>query len=106
MIYEFDSIASYHTACEADPGLRGVSPGGASGLLGMSRQGVYNAVKRGTLDEVRVTERGTGPYLFIPDKSIKNYMADHRGRNGPRPGFRQRVQLSVDKYVHGVWPNP
>ena len=105
MIYQFDSFDAYHAACERDPSLRGISPGGASGALGITRQGVYNAVQRGTLDMVRITERGTGPYLIITDASVSKYSSERLGRKGPRPGFRQRSVLVVDKYVNGVWPD-
>lgn len=106
MIYEFDSFDAYHAACEADPSLRGISPGGAAGVLGITRQGIYNAVKRGSLDMVRVTERGTGPYLLITDGGIRRYSSESLGRKGPRPGVRQRSVMVADKYVHGVCPNP
>jgi len=106
MIYEFDSFDAYHAACESDPSLRGISPGGAAGDLGITRQGIYNAVKRGSLDMVRVTERGTGPYLIITDGGIQRYRAVSLGRKGPRLGFRQRAVMVADKYAHGVWPNP
>jgi hypothetical protein len=105
MIYEFDSLEAYHFACEADSSLRGISPGGAAAALGITRQGVYSAIKRGTLDMVRITERGTGPYLIIPDGSIEQYLSDRRGRKGPRPGFRQQALMIKDKLVGGVWPN-
>ena len=103
MIYEFDSFDAYHAACEADPSLRGISPGGARSVLGITRQGVYSAVKRGSLDMVRITEQGTGPYLVIPHAAIDRYKP-LQGRPGPRPGFKQRIQMSVDKHVHEVWP--
>jgi hypothetical protein len=106
MIYEFDSFDAYHEACQHDSSLRGVSPGGAAGALGITRQGIYNAVKRGSLDMVRVTERGTGPYLIITDGGIRRYISESLGRKGPRPGFRQRSMMVVDKYVNQVWPNP
>lgn len=106
MIYEFDSFDAYHEACQRDPSLKGVSPGGAASALGITRQGIYNAVKRGSLDMVRVTERGTGPYLIITDAGIHRYTSVSLGRKGPRPGLRQRAVMTSDKYVRGVWPNP
>lgn len=106
MILEFDSIEAYNAACVNDPSLRGISPGGAASALGITRQGIYSAIKRGTLDMVRITERGTGPYLIIPDGGMNRYKAGHLGRKGPRPGFRQKYLMSQDKYIKGVWPNP
>lgn len=105
MIYEFDSFDAYHAACEVDPSLRGISPGGAASALGISRQGIYNAVKRGSLDMVRVTERGTGPYLIITDAGFRRYSSESLGRKGPRSGIRQRAVMVADKYVAGVWPD-
>ena len=103
MIFEFDSFDAYHAACAADPSLRGISPGGARSLLGITRQGVYSAVQRGSLDMVRITEQGTGPYLIIPESSIERYRL-RQGKPGPRPGFRQRIQNVSDRLVSGVWP--
>lgn len=105
MIYEFDSFDAYHAACEADPDLRGVSPGGARSMLCITRQGVFSAVKRGSLDMIRIMENGTGPYLVIPQKSIDSYLSDRSGRKGPVPGFRQRIQMHFDKHIAHVWPN-
>ncbi len=104
MIYEFNSFEEYHTACDDDSSLRGPSPGGAAASLRITRQGIYNAVKRGSLDMVRITEQGTGPYLYITNASIKRYASDRLGRKGPRPGFRQQAKMAFDKYVSGVWP--
>ena len=103
MIYEFESFDAYHAACEADPSLKGVSPGGARSRLGITRQGVYSAVQRGSLDMVRITEQGTGPYLIITESSIQRY-EPRQGKPGPRPGFRQRLQNVQDRLVAGVWP--
>ena len=104
MIYEFDSFDAYHAACERDPSLRGISPGGARSCLGITRQGVYSAIQRGSLDMVRVTEQGTGPYLIITESSIQRYKS-RQGKPGPRPGFRQRLKNVHDKLVAGVWPS-
>ena len=54
MIYEFDSFEAYQEACERDPSLNGSSPGGSRVALGLTRQGIYNAVRRGALDLVRL----------------------------------------------------
>lgn len=106
MIYEFTFREDLHKAWSADPGLCGPSPGGASGALGISRQAVYAAVKRGSLDMVRLVvpdETRRGPCLYITRASIERYRKN-QGRPGPRPGFRQRALLAKDKFVAGVWP--
>ena len=84
MIYEFDSHEAMIEAWRAQPDLCGPSPGGAASMLHITRQGVYSAVKRGSLDMIRLKEPG---------------------RPGPRPGFRQRVKLEADKHFSQVWPS-
>ena len=49
MIYEFSSHEAMIQAWAEDPGLPGPSPGGAASMLKITRQGVYQAVKRGSL---------------------------------------------------------
>ena len=48
MIYEFSSHEAMIQAWAEDPGLPGPSPGGAASMLKITRQGVYQAVKRGS----------------------------------------------------------
>lgn len=104
MIYEFDSRKALHEAWESNPGLCGPSPGGAAGALGISRQAVHAAVKRGSLDMVRLKEPGgKGPYLYITQASIERHRKKG-GRPGPAPGFRQRAVHEVDRLFRGVWP--
>lgn len=107
MIYEFDSREALHEAWFRTPGLCGPSPGGAAGLLGITRQGVYSAVKRGSLDMVRLTVNYDGKprvNLYITQASIERYRKN-QGRPGPRPGFRQRALMAKDKHFGGVWPS-
>lgn len=104
MIYEFTSHEEMVDAWEKDRGLCGPSPGGAAARLSITRQAVYNAVKRGSLDMVRLKESGrSGPYLYITDASIERYKKN-QGKPGPRPGFRQRMKMESDKYLNNVWP--
>jgi len=104
MIYEFDSHEAMIEAWRTQPDLCGPSPGGAASMLRITRQGVYSAVKRGSLDMVRLKEPGQrGPYLYITNASLERYKLN-QGRPGPRPGFRQRVNLAVDKHFSPVWP--
>ena len=105
MIYEFDSFDSYHSFCEKDPSFRGMSPGGAAASMSITRQAVFNAIRRGSLDLVRITESGTGPYLYIPERSIRDYSLNRLGKKGPRPGFRSLIQMQIDKHINNVWPN-
>lgn len=104
MIYEFHSHQEMMDAWNKDPGLCGPSPGGAAGALGITRQGVHSAVKRGSLDMVRLYEPGrSGPHLYITQASIERYKLN-QGKPGPRPGFRQRLMMEFDKHINGVWP--
>lgn len=83
MIYEFPSHASYHAAVMSNPSLVGVSPGAVAAKLGISRQGVHNAIKRGSLDVVlvhegpdeRASETHPKPYVcrYITSSSIERY---------------------------------
>lgn len=104
MIIEIGSDEGLWKLWDDDPGMRGPSPGGAAGKLGITRQGVYSAVKRGSLDMIRVAEPGrASPSIFITNASIERYKLN-QGKPGPRPGFRQRATLSFDKHVHQIWP--
>lgn len=104
MIYEFQSLRAAIDAWDEDPGLKGPSPGGAARELGITRQGIYSAVKRGSLDIIRVSESyRQRPYLFITSASIERYK-QNQGKPGPRPGFRQRSMMEIDKHVHSAWP--
>lgn len=90
MIYEFPSHAAYHAALRSDPSLLGLSPGGAAARLGISRQGVHLAIKRGTLDVVLVHEGPDEidvgcqpkPYVchYVTSSSIKRYLESPRRR--------------------------
>lgn len=112
MIYEFDSFAAYRKACEENPGLRGLSPGGTSASLKIGRQGVYTACRRGSLDLCRIWENGEGPFLIVTEESVKRYREKSLGKvGGPRvrcssrQALTEHVTMAVDKVVHGVWPN-
>ena len=105
MIYEFDSHEAMLEAWRAQPDLCGPSPGGAASMLRITRQGVYSAVKRGSLDMVRLKEPGrSGPLLYITNASLERYKL-YQGRPGPRPGFRQQVKMVADRHLNAVWPD-
>lgn len=54
--------------------LLGWSPGGAAAQLGISRQAVHKAIKRGDLDAVIVkNEDGSLSMFMIPDPSLQAF---------------------------------
>lgn len=57
--------------------LLGWSPGGAAAQLGISRQAIHKAIKRGDLDAVIVTNDRTGrlSMFMIPDDSLQAFKA-------------------------------
>lgn len=57
--------------------LLGWSPGGAAAQLGISRQAIHKAIKRGDLDAVIVTNDRTGrlSMFMIPDDSLRAFQA-------------------------------
>jgi hypothetical protein len=61
--------------------LLGWSPGGAAAELGISRQSVHKAIRRGDLDAVRVTDdRGRLSMFMIPDESLQAFKAKRYSR--------------------------
>ena len=63
--------------------LLGWSPGGAAAELGISRQAVHYAIKRGDLDAVIVNgEDGKLRCFMIPDASLKAFAAIRARRAG------------------------
>lgn len=73
MIFEFDSMDTYHQAVAVDPGLIGTPPVDAAYTLGISRQGVHIAIKRGFLDAVKVEVKRGRPIFMVTKESIKRY---------------------------------
>jgi hypothetical protein len=56
--------------------VNGWSPGFVARLLGISRQGVYNAIERGTLTAYYIhDESGTVQAVVIPEASVREYSA-------------------------------
>lgn len=101
MIYEFESYDEYRQAFERDSSLLGPSPGGAASQLGITRQGVDGAVRRGSLDMVRIVEGGSLS-LFITTASIERYRTCQRP--GRAPSAKQKLKMSIDKHVRKAWP--
>ena len=68
-------------------------------MLKITRQGVYQAVKRGSLDMIRLKEPGRpGPLLYITNASLERYKLN-QGKPGPRPGFRQQLNPSSRSHL-------
>jgi len=64
------------TAAVASAKLIGLSPGGAASELGISRQGVHDAIRRGALDAYAVYRGTKLAFFIIPTQSLDAY----RGR--------------------------
>ena len=104
MIYELHSNDALLKLWSENPRMCGPSPGGAAAMLGITRQGVYSAIKRGSLDLVRVKEPGwRSPQLYVPDESIDRYR-QNQGKPGPRPGVKQQAKMMGDKVIYRTWP--
>lgn len=57
------------------------SPGPVGAELGITRDGVYQLLRRGRLDAIRlVSDRGSLLALVIPDESVKRYKANRYKR--------------------------
>lgn len=103
MIYEYASMAEFDEACKTHPEFNHVvSPGGAIGGRFKSRTAVYQAVKRGKLDMVRIKERFGHLILLIPVSSLENY--EKTAKVG-RPPLSSLVRHSSDR-ISGYWPDP
>lgn len=81
MIFEFDSQEAYHHATAKNPGLIGTPPVNAAKKLGISRQGVHEAIKRQALDAVKVEEDCGRAVLYVTRESMERYsQTPARGR--------------------------
>jgi len=61
--------------------LIGWSPGGAAAEIGITRQGIHHAIRRGDLDAVAVYD-GTKLVMFmIPDDSLRAYQERRQRRS-------------------------
>lgn len=70
---------------KAEGGLLSLTQAGRE--LGITRQGVLYAIKRGYLQAVKV-----GPYRLVPWHSVEAYR-----KNRPRPGFPKGTKLGPRK---------
>lgn len=62
--------------------LLGWSPGGAAAELGVTRQAIHYAIRRGDLEAVMVTDDATGQLqmFMIPDASLQDYKRKREAR--------------------------
>lgn len=75
----------WHAAITANPPLpgkpipppNGYSPGGAGAKLGITRAAVHMAIRRGTLDAVKIPTLGGEHYWFIPQEALQDYIENH-----------------------------
>lgn len=94
-----------YKAVTANPGLKGCSPGHVASVLGITRQAIYNAVKRGELDEVRVSDSTrSAPFIIITDESVERYKSRPVKRGRP-PKMLQKIKHEYDRFS-GLWPPP
>lgn len=100
-VFVFNSLDEWVSAREANPGLNGLSPGGAAAYLGVHRQSIHTAVKRGKLDAVRVVEDGELKCIYITNDSIKRYL-DNPSAEGRKPSLSGRLALAKDQVRHRV----
>ena len=55
----------------------GWSPGGAAVQLGVTRNAIHQAMRRGQLEAIRVINKGELYGIMIPDRSIEDYRTNH-----------------------------
>lgn len=101
MIYEFESPEKWNEAKQLDPDLEGYgSPGPVAAELGITRQAVYNAVKRGKLDMVRIKPPRFNDVgiIFITTASVERYIQT-AGTRGRRPTRQSQIKLLKDYFL-------
>ena len=104
MIYEFNSLQEFLKAAEENPCLMGSSPGGVRSSLGITRQAVFSAVKRGELDEVRITDPLIGQtIIFITSDSVQRFRNKPAVKGRP-PKAIQLLKHEYDRWS-GYWPS-
>lgn len=90
MTWETHDIDEFHRKLHSAPPAErdlflGLSPGGAAARLGVSRNAIYQAVKRGTLKGFALTQDGKMVARIIPDRSLTEYEnSDTRAKHTPK----------------------
>lgn len=77
---EYDRLVQQATASGCPSIVRGWSPGPVADILGITRQGVHNAIKRGTLTAFYVRQTGwkDASAIVVTDASLARYRERNR----------------------------
>lgn len=71
---KFRTMAEWFAWCEEHPEwLSSVSPGGAAGRLGISRQAIMQAIRENRIEAARLTEASVLTGWLVPDFAIAGY---------------------------------
>lgn len=78
MPYEVMSLQRYSELLTSTPADRvcevnGVSPGGAAARLGITRQGLHNAIVRGHIKVFKLLRDSSLVAIIVPDAEIERY---------------------------------
>lgn len=77
--YKKMQLATWQKVLEKAAGtradLQGVSPGTAAAELGISRQAVHDAIRRGRLEAIEVRDGKDLVMFLIPQRSLDDYKA-------------------------------
>ena len=104
MIYEFVGFPAYEAAVESDIGLLGVLPVDASNQLGIRLGKIYNLVRKGVVDLVRVTHFDGSVSLYVPLGSLLAYRSGVK--RSPTMLSRWRLAMLDSDRLRGVWARP
>lgn len=82
MPYTIWTIERYSEAIKATPAdrlssINGASPGGVAAKLGITRQAVHDAIKRGSLHAYKLVREGRVVAIIIPDDDVQHYRRNH-----------------------------
>lgn len=100
-VMKFSSCDEYFKYVETHPETyKTVSPGGAASRLGITRQGVYQLIKRGKLRAWLVYDEEAGgcydvpgnraSFVYISTEDIERYMSEPRDKGG-RPSLIRKL---------------
>jgi hypothetical protein len=73
---KFRTMAEWHAWCEDHPEwLHCVSPGGAAGRLGISRQAIMRAINENRIEAARIRDAAFTADWMVPDFAVAGYAA-------------------------------